>query len=186
MRPADNPFRSEAIHKLPFWGANVHDIYHSWRRADYRGEIVGHHGCGKTTLFLELLTLARAQGEIATVCTFRRESGLIQQDCSLRLSEPELCHFIDGADLMSAASRALIRNLRVLCTSHYSLGLPEIYRCTTTPELLRSLIESLTSVDVGAASAAKLFQRHGGNLRDVFWELYDRWAVGDPMVPYNS
>jgi hypothetical protein len=61
-------------------------------------------------------------------------------------------------------------------TSHQPAGLPVLWRCETTPDLLRAIIARLPDHGglVDDADIAAAFHRHGGNLRESLYDLYDR------------
>jgi hypothetical protein len=88
---------------------------------------------------------------------------------------------IDGAEqLGGVAWWRLERRLRpagkLVITSHRPARLPTIHECTTSPELLAELIDELAPGTAFEIDIEALYQRHDGNIRLCFRELYDRWA----------
>jgi hypothetical protein len=63
------------------------------------------------------------------------------------------------------------------------MGLPELYDTEVTPETARDVIATLVPaggewVLEGFDIAARL-RHHRGSLREVLFELYDRWSGGE-------
>jgi hypothetical protein len=61
-------------------------------------------------------------------------------------------------------------------TSHRPTGLPLLRECETTSDLLRAIVARLPDRGgpVDEADIAAAFRRHGGNLRESLYDLYDR------------
>lgn len=60
-----------------------------------------------------------------------------------------------------------------------SLGLlPTLYEHRTSTELLTDLVAELIGTEARPChhELARLFEAHGGNVRECLRELYDRWA----------
>ncbi len=60
----------------------------------------------------------------------------------------------------------------VLITAHREGLLPTLWRCETSAELFEELANELAPV----VDASAVFERHGGNVREAFRELYRRCA----------
>jgi hypothetical protein len=66
----------------------------------------------------------------------------------------------------------------LIVTSHARGRLPLLIECATSPDLLERIVRRLSPAPAaGAPSAAELFRRHQGNLRDALRELYDFHAA---------
>jgi hypothetical protein len=96
---------------------------------------------------------------------------------------------LDGAEQMSAWSwRRFVGQCRgaggILITCHRAGRLPTLHECRTDEDLVADIVASLLGGrDHPAASdLSELYDRHGGNVREVLRELYDRWA-GFAAVP---
>ena len=174
MRPAENPFRSAAIERLPFIGESLELLFEKWRTQDWRGEITGAHGTGKSTLLMQLCDLAVAGGFRVQTLLLRYEGGKVVREGDSRFSDPAAFRFIDGADLLPWRERRILRRApRILAASHATLGLPRMYACRSSPQILSQLILKLGAGPCPPSLSAELLGRHGGNIRDVFWELFD-------------
>lgn len=139
------------------------------------------HGHGKTTL---LLALAAALGGVRRPVTMVRVRGWKDAGAACRavVAAPRrTAVFIDGWEqlgFLAAPLRAAARLLRrtLLVTSHRPSGLPVLWACETTPDLLHAIVARLPDRGgpVDEADVAVAFARHGGNLRESLYDLYDR------------
>lgn len=139
------------------------------------------HGHGKSTL---LLALAAALAAVERPVTMVRVRGWRDAwaACHAVVAAPRrTAVFIDGWEqlgFLAAPLRAAARLLRrsLLVTSHRPTGLPVLRECETTPELLRAIVTRLPDRGgpVDEADIAAAFARHGGNLRESLYDLYDR------------
>ena len=182
-RPADNPFSSGCIDSLPyrFHDGGAGSLLERLERNKGRGTIIGPHGSGKTTLLEDLAR--RLEGELIWV---RLNAETENPGTSARNNLPDTvdqCHaiVIDGAEQLGAwAWWRLHRRIReagsIIITSHRPGRFPTIHECTTNPELLDELVNELAPGAVKTVDLNELFERHDGNIRLCFRELYDLWA----------
>jgi hypothetical protein len=95
---------------------------------------------------------------------------------------------IDGFEQLGLLSRLrVVRHCRrtgtgLLITAHRSVGLPTLYRTDVTAETASAIIADLVPpggewVLDGFDIAGRL-RYHRGSLREVLFELYDRWQAG--------
>ncbi|MBN9517708.1 hypothetical protein J0H58_04175 [bacterium] len=183
--PRVNPFSTRFVepgaipYHLPGGVAGLADRF----RADGgRGELVGPHGSGKSTLLASLLPLL-------TDFTVRRA----RLGTSNRTLPPDLWPLpgprpllvIDGFEQLGwFARRRVVRCCRragagLLVTTHRSVGLPPLHRTDVTPAALAWVFDRLVPpADRGVLDGfdpALRLRAHRGSLRDVLFELYDRW-----------
>lgn len=138
------------------------------------------HGHGKSTLLSALAAALAAAGRPVIVVRLRGWRDACAA-CSAVVAAPrQTAVFVDGWEQLGALAaplRVMARVLRrtLLVTSHRPTGLPLLARCETTPDLLRAIVARLPDggglVDDGDITAA--FRRHGGNLRESLYDLYD-------------
>lgn len=117
-------------------------------RLGWRGQIVGPHGAGKTTLLAALA--ARLPSDVRCIDGF--DSLPLWRRCALRLLNP-----------------------RLVVTTHRAIGLPLLYSLAPTLEVAVALFRRLTEERPTLATAEDCiasFQKHGGNLRAVWFDLY--------------
>lgn len=177
MRARDNPFASDRVERLRYrlpegltWDALLE------RLADlrHRAALVGPHGHGKTTLLEELAPRLTARGFRVRTVTLRQEERRVDWKRLRGLGADEVL-FLDGAELLGRLAWLRVRLFcrragGLIVTSHRPGLLPTLLECDTTPELLAGLVRELTGEEL---ETGELFVRHGGNLRLVFWEMYD-------------
>ena len=150
---------------------------------NWRGQIIGPHGSGKSTLLAALVEELGRRGH-AVRCYELHDGQRRLPSRPLREiagSEPELC-VIDGYEQLSWLSRARLkwslarRRAGLLITAHLDLGLPVLMRTEVTSDLARRLVARLLEACNGEIKTADIdaaWQNSGGNLREMFFELYD-------------
>jgi len=154
-------------------------------RNNDRGAIIGPHGSGKTTLLEDLAR--RLEGELVLV---RLNAETEDPKSSVRNSLPDTVDqrhaiVIDGAEQLGAWVwwwlQHRIRNAgAILITSHRPGRFPTIHECATSPGLLKELVNELAPGAVETVDLNELFERHDGNIRLCFRELYDLRAGRAP------
>jgi len=150
------------------------------------GEIIGPHGSGKSTLLASLLpalTTWRVRHVRLNTSHRKLPTDLFEQP------EPGSLLVIDGFEQLGILSRFRVkRHCRhhacgLLITAHRPMGLPVLRRTDVTEasgtELIAKLIPPggervLLGYDIGAR-----LHHHRGSLREVLFELYDRWNLED-------
>jgi hypothetical protein len=182
--PRMNPFSTRLVepgaipYHLPGGVAALAERFREHRR----GELVGPHGSGKSTLLASLLRLL-------TDFTVRR----VRLSTSTRalptdlwtLPGPHPLLVIDGFEQLGwVVRRRVVRNCHrtgtaLLVTTHRSVGLPQLHRTDVTTDALAWVLDHLVPTADrqmldGFDPAARL-RAHRGSLREVLFELYDRW-----------
>ncbi len=190
MPPQFNPFSSRYVEPgaIRFRFANsggIPALVEQLRRTDGWGEIVGPHGSGKSTLLAALLpALAAWSPRLVRLNTTHR---VLPADV-WKSPPPGSLQVIDGYEQLGFFTRQLLqRHCRrkgcgLLVTAHRPLGLPTLYRTEVELELAHNLIATL--LPPGCEWVLQSFplrerlRQHQGNLREVLFELYDRWELG--------
>jgi len=189
-----NPF-SVRFHEpgaIPFRFRNGESAEGLWQRFvayGRRGEIVGLHGTGKTTLLCALESVARSAGE--RVHTVTLHDG---ERWPLRLLAPRRgTLIIAGAEQLAPA---LWRGLRgwsrfagrgLLVTTHRRLGLPLLRETAVDRETASWVVDTVLAQNphlpklVSSSTVSEELARCNGNLRSVLFFLYDqyeeRWSA---------
>lgn len=188
MRAADNPFRVQRLHSLAFrpqgidWPALMHRLNGLGRRA----AIVGPEGTGKTTLLRELGGRLKQQGYRTRWLQVGRDRRLPRRalaEATTDLGARDVVLFDGAGHLLPPRWWWLRRRCRdaggLIITAHFGRRLPVLLRTRTDAALLCSLIAELLP-DVSPAhwpaDPQALLHRHGGNVREALFELYDRFA----------
>ncbi|MBI5091231.1 MAG: hypothetical protein HZB26_02175 [Candidatus Hydrogenedentes bacterium] len=187
----ENPFRTSRLHALEYRLAGV-----SWEQImsrlaglGYRAAVVGAHGHGKST-FLRALGPRIEELGLRTHRLFlneerpRFDSGFLRE-LAERLTPSDVI-LLDGCEQLGWwAWRRFMRITRraggLIVTVHTPGRLPALYECRTSPDLLADLMRALDAESWGGDDKLieRLFDRHQGNIRDVFFALYDRMARGE-------
>jgi hypothetical protein len=122
----------------------------------WRGQILGPHGSGKSTLLAALRPLlASCDLPITIIDGFEERSWL-------------------GRWRERIASRA--RGRGMLVTAHRPVGLPTLIELRPDEALVRRLVSHLsanTPTPVTLADVTARIARHGENVREVLFELFD-------------
>jgi hypothetical protein len=149
----------------------------------WQGAIVGPHGSGKSTLVAALLPAFESAGRTASVVHLHEGQRRLPEPHSRfdRLAQASLL-VIDGYEQLGRFRRwhlaAQCRRVGcgLLVTSHRECGLPVLFR--TEPDL--SIVERLIGESlpphggrISGADVHRAWQRHGPNVREVLFELYD-------------
>ncbi len=191
-----NPFASCRVESLRyrFPGFDFASQISQLEKLNWRAQILGPHGSGKTTLLLEAYEHRKNfQGERHKCrCWFISRDPNEQFDqwqSFCRDCTPEDIVFVDGIERLSWLKRMQILGRlptqltkggflprSIVVTTHRNLGLPTWVRSQTTPALLQELLLELNpSADLSMLNQAQqILAAQNGNIREVFWQLYDQ------------
>ncbi|MHC4886359.1 MAG: hypothetical protein ACYTGH_14875 [Planctomycetota bacterium] len=185
--PRTNPFRTECLDRLTYrmGESGLAALVEAFFAQGCRGAIVAPHGHGKSTLVRALMPHLATAGLTCHHHYLTRESRRLPRHWThsflTRLTAKDLL-ILDGAEQLTWTAwqrlRWQTRRTGLLITTHRPNRLPTLYRCRTDPALAYALIDHLlpdhnplTPNEVKA-----LFTAHQGNLRDLFFALYDRFG----------
>ncbi len=160
----------------------------------WRGQIVGPHGSGKSTLLSTLLPAVEHSGRCTCLIELhdgqrRLPAGFWKGDShifALRKSgqspKQSTLLVVDGYEQLGRFQRFRLKRfcrrggLGLLVTAHASVGLPELFCTTAELTTVQRLVEQLQreyTFHVTPAEVAERFSQHAGNVREVFFDLYD-------------
>ncbi len=184
---ANNPFRISRLQALKWHPMPdcLQTLYQRWQGQSFRGQIVGPHGVGKTTLCLQLISLANDNG-IATLELFSNKDTCRQtfRDWSKELESisSKTCVLIDGYEHApwQKRRRYLKRCNRMLLAVHKPIkGVPIIGKLNSSLLLLQELVLQLAGKEglslLGNDGGEYLLEKCNGNIREVFRTLYFHW-----------
>jgi hypothetical protein len=149
----------------------------------WRGAIIGPHGSGKSTLLETLKPAMQAVGLVAHAFTLRDRRHRLPASFLEALPGRSAIVIIDGYEQLGWRDRfKLHRKCRraaigLLVTSHSPARLPILVRLAPDERLIQKLVADLTtgvSTRITPADVAASHARHGCNVREVFFDLYDR------------
>jgi hypothetical protein len=198
MRVRENPFASRFVRPgaLPFLspdggaGQDVDRIIGRLASFAWRGAIVGPHGSGKSTLIAELSAeLYRREFDVQQVGAGNSLGSTLQLPTPHPATARKSILLVDGFDGLSPWRRWLVRrrcrrgggglivtgHAQGLCNLSY-LGLPMLVQTFTNAKLAERIVASLAGATYAAVVHDKVCEslaRHGGNLREVLFDLYD-------------
>jgi energy-coupling factor transporter ATP-binding protein EcfA2 len=158
----------------------------------WRGAIVGPHGSGKSTL-LETLkpAIAAAGREIAAISLRDRQRRLpreVVESLNQRKHLGPIVIIVDGYEQLGWIERWRLTSLchlkcaGLLVTSHTSTRLPTLIELTPNAALVSLLVARLcaevstpiTVKDIDLKDLDASLACHGSNVREIFFDLYDR------------
>jgi energy-coupling factor transporter ATP-binding protein EcfA2 len=185
---ASNPFstkhvRPGAIEYLFHQGESAEGLIDKLAAAAWRGAIVGPHGSGKSTLLETLAPKLRERGREVVRFTLRAgEHRLPIERGEARRWNAATQVVVDGYEQLAWLSRCWLQSAcrrascGLLVTSHRRLRIPTLFDADTTLETAERVVRQLAApqtVPLQPDQLAQLHQKHGGNLREVLFELYD-------------
>ena len=198
---AANPFRSERLRPgvVPYLfsdGRTIEGLLGRLQQSRWRGEIIGPHGTGKSTLIHALLPRLTAQGFSVLHGSF---SGGKQQwselpsekiDSQNDARTPRIV-VIDGFEQLSTPARwkwnwmTYLRGHGLVVTAHHSMGLPALQQTNVPADLAQEIARQIAGNDLGGLTAEDVIsalQSQSGNMRDAMFALYDQIEARRPQA----
>ncbi len=181
-RPADNPFAAGRIEKLAYRadGFDIASLTTRLQQMQWRGAIVGPPGSGKTTLLECLAREVGAGAELVRLTGDCNRPSLIILGQLLPPAGSGGIVLLDSAGRLGPLEwwRLRRRYKSIVITSHRPGRLPTLAECTTSPRLLADLVRELTPQHANELEPMMhdLLDRHRGDVRACFRELYDLFA----------
>jgi hypothetical protein len=182
-----NPFSTNRIQPgaIPYIfppNENVALLVSRLRANAWRGQIIGAHGTGKSSLVAALLSeIARAGRQPILVTLHDGEHSLAAHHGEIAQATAETVLIVDGFEQLAFWNKWRVRAFcrrrtsGLLVTAHASVGLPMLMTTAvdqfTAEMVLQSLLPRATAND--RAELHKGLAVHGGNLRDALFDLYD-------------
>jgi hypothetical protein len=191
----DNPFASHRVEALKyrFPGFSFGEVLNRLEQQSWRGSILGQHGAGKTTLLIEIhAALQQRFGDqrlahLWFVPRNRPQQSLEWRSLSETLTSTSIL-MVDGIERLGWFARQRLLGFvpsgvgstdritrSIIATTHRRLGLPIAARCSTKVEVMCELLYELypSAPEAMILRSHQLFQQCRGNVRDVFWGLFD-------------
>ncbi|MGB0766674.1 MAG: hypothetical protein ACPGYV_03070 [Phycisphaeraceae bacterium] len=185
-RPCDNPFNAQRVDAVRYieYEYALSEVADRLKRTQYRGAIVGPHGCGKTAMLQALGDELMGHG-LAPLPLFvngDRTRGLPSEWRRIvRRARHTDALLLDGYDLLPRWARAWVfcaskRAGGVIVTSHRRVRFATVARPTPSRVVLGRIVDELAPPLRDAIDTDALFDRAGGNLRDALRLAYDQCA----------
>lgn len=197
-RTPSNPFTGARVRpgEIDFLfppGWSVGTLVERLEHSRWRGQIIGPHGSGKSTLIAALLPHLQDQAAI-TFGAFQggrerwshwKSTGLCSAARhSRRAGAPRRIVVIDGFEQLSPIARAIwklrCRVVRqgLIVTAHRSVGLPDLWRTSVSADLAHEIVGRIAGACAEAISPGEIdaaLHAAGGNMRDALFALYDAY-----------
>ena len=175
-------------------GESLETMMSRFEAAGRRGEIIGPHGTGKSTLIAAMQQMLERNGNDLCVMTLHNgEHRLPFAPSKLPIGD-ETILVVDGFEQLSWWSRRVLfqlcgrRRRGILVTAHTPTGLPTLFETMMSPAIgMRVILELLDGVgaavehsDRSPLAVSRTFdslRRHDGNLRETLFELYDDYEA---------
>ena len=183
MKARDNPFRVDRVLTIRYapQGWTFGELLDRLATLEHRAAIVGPEGSGKTTLLEDLASHLASRNLTAKYLRLDRDQRTFDpamlQEFFEHLSDRDvIC--LDGCEQLSEpAWVAFVKRSEraggLIGTTHKPGRLPTLVTCSTSPQLLREIVEQLIGRDYSIDVTA-LHTKHRGNVRDALRDLYDR------------
>jgi hypothetical protein len=182
-----NPFSTRYVRPgaLPFEfrpGESAEQLVAALAAQGWRGQIVGAHGTGKSTLLATLLPCLEQRGRSLVKFSLHDGKRRLPIDCDRhRALSPSSVLVIDGYEQLSRWSRLKTRLLcrrrrcGLLVTAHSDIGLPLLYRTVGSFEIARRIVGRLQPAGghIAESDVRRACQAHQGDLREALFWLYD-------------
>lgn len=192
-----NPFATRftrpgalAYHFAATEPGSLDEVVHRLERHGWQGQIVGPHGSGKSTLLAALVERLEAAGRhVAVVALHDGQRTLPPGFGRSTTANAHPLWVIDGYEQLGFPARLGLAWRRWRCgagllvTTHRPRpGLPVVCRTWATPELALTLARQLAPAwaDAHWATIAAEFVRAGGDLRELWFRLYDLYESYRP------
>lgn len=189
---AGNPFATRWTRPgaMPYFfaaGDSAAGVVDRLQAAGWRGQVVGPHGSGKSSLVAALAAELERRGRRVVsiaLCDGQRTLGVDLRCATLPGVPTQIV--VDGYEQLSRWSRWRLhaccrrRDWGLLVTTHRATGLATVAELAPSLALAQGLVSYLTASSpspVAPADVAEAYAAHGGNLREMLFSLYDLHAA---------
>lgn len=164
-------------------GESAEQIITKLAAQNWRGAIIGPHGSGKSTLLEALRPAIIAAGNEVRPIALHDGQRRLPAEFVPQRATPNTVLIIDGYEQLSRLERCRIdRRCRrahwgLLVTSHAPTRFPTLIELAPTLALIEELAAYLcaeVSTPVMREDIAASHACHGSNVREIFFDLYDR------------
>jgi len=193
--PRENPFatrftRPGAIAFIFPPGITAESLVDRLESYAWRGQIIGPHGAGKTSLLHALCPELERRGRSNAWISLRDGQRTLPGGALPGMPIDRPCQVIvDGYEQLTWWTRwRFNRQCKkhgwgLLVTAHASVGLPTVFEVQPQLQVLQQIARQLaatSSWQIADSEIAELFDRTGRNIRESLFELYDAYQRQNP------
>ncbi len=158
-------------------GRSLHDVIQELETHDYRGELVGLHGAGKSTMLTDICNVLQGRGYSIARWQCRDTQRLFPRRWMTDLRRKDVI-VIDGAERLAPGLLSVIRLLtfcfsrNLIITRHQPSGFGAhipVQPCAMALE--KKALQLGAPVEITATLSQRLAD-HNGNCREVLFDLY--------------
>jgi len=185
-----NPFTARRIRPgtIPFlFGDDDRDepqqLVDRLAECNWRGQIIGPHGTGKSTLLETLEAPLDKAGRFLLRFTLHADERRMPAGWRSQIrGNTNTQVVIDGFEQLGFFRRRLVRAIctwhraGLLVTAHESVGLTTIHQTFSSFTLAERVLENLLPDyrrHLDSEAIKQSYQRHQGNIREVLFDMYD-------------
>lgn len=154
---------------------------------NWRGAIIGPHGCGKSTLLETVKPALEAAGRRVQAVALHDGQRHLPRAFYNGWVSAKTVLFVDGYEQLGwierwrLARRSRLASVGLLVTSHRPLHIPTLVCLEAKCDLVQQLVADLcaeVSTLITASDVVASHDCHGSNVREIFFDLYDRHERG--------
>jgi ABC-type cobalamin/Fe3+-siderophores transport system ATPase subunit len=191
-----NPFSTRFVQPgaIPYrfaGGQRVEGVINKIRSHGWRGAIIGAHGSGKSTL---VATLSEALSEAGVIThrvslhdgAWRLPASARSAFAACQRDSEQHVLVVDGYEQLGFPARAWLRSacrrrrMGLIVTAHRPVSVPTVFDTTVSARTAQWVVDRLLVSDAWNHEPHELAERliaHRGNLRELLFELYDRYET---------
>jgi len=188
----ENPFATRHVRPgaLPYLfpaGQTADELVERLRRNGWWGQIIAPHGSGKSALLASLVPAIEQAGcKTYLVELHDRQRRLPAKFRAVAETSDPLVVIVDGYEQLGRFHRFRLKRfcrrggLGLLISAHKPAGLPELFHTSADLAMVQRLVARLqaeSATKVSAEEVAERFARHGGNVREILFDLYDLYEA---------
>jgi hypothetical protein len=174
-KPGAVPFRFPEEH-------SAEQLVTTLAAQEWWGQITGAHGSGKTTLLAALIPALTAAGRQVHQIRLHNETRSLVCEAK-EIQGGHALIVVDGFEQLGRFARLRLKHrcrragAGLLVTTHVSTGLPTLIHLSPERRLIEQLVADLCAQvpsDIARDDVAASHASHGSNVREIFFDLYDR------------
>jgi hypothetical protein len=165
---------------------NAEQLIDRFEAKGLQGQIVGHHGSGKSTLVATLIPALKRRGYDVLEVTLHAGERRLPQALPNRSRSQLLVVIVDGYEQLSRWNAWQLRRscarrrFGLLITTHRACMLPLLHETKPSLAVALELFATLFPDDdnrIAPADVEALYKQHCGDMRETLFGLYDLYEA---------